>query len=57
MPERGALIIYGRGAELGNFKLFADDLVTTELAGYKEHNKIVNIERRDAFLISCSILR
>lgn len=29
MPEQGALIIYGRGEKLGNFKFFADDLLTT----------------------------
>ena len=34
MPEKGALVIYGRGGELGNFKFFADDLKTTELAAY-----------------------
>ena len=49
MPERGNLVICGRGDKLGNFKLFADDLITTELDGNKEHTKIVNIERRDAF--------
>ena len=49
MPERGALVIYGRGDSLGNFKFFADDLRTTELASYGEHIEIVNIERRDAF--------
>jgi len=49
MPERGALVIYGRGADLGNFKFFADDLRTTELASYGEHIQIVNVERRDAF--------
>jgi len=50
MPQRGALVIYGRGADLGNFKFFADDLITTELASYgKENTSIKNIERRDAF--------
>lgn len=50
MAEEGALVIYGRGADLGNFKLFADDLVTTELAAFeKEDITIKNIERRDAF--------
>jgi pimeloyl-ACP methyl ester carboxylesterase len=50
MPQKGALVIYGRGADLGNFKFFADDLVTTELASYGKSNiSINNVERRDAF--------
>lgn len=50
MADEGALVIYGRGAELGNFKFFADDLVTTELAGFdKKLIGIKNIERRNAF--------
>ena len=49
MPEAGALVIYGRGDELGNFKFFADDLRTTELSSYGKHIRIVNVERRDAF--------
>jgi hypothetical protein len=31
VADEGALIIYGNGAELGNFKFFVDDLATTEL--------------------------
>ncbi len=50
MADEGALVIYGRGADLGNFKFFADDLVTTELAAFdKKLIVIKNIERRDAF--------
>lgn len=50
MADEVALVIYGRGADLGNFKFFADDLVTTELTGFKKENIIIkNIERRDAF--------
>src|SRR5262245_43632572 len=50
MPEEGALVVYGRGADLGNFKFFADDLVTTELTSFKRENIVIkNVERRDAF--------
>ncbi|MBC7797743.1 MAG: hypothetical protein H7Z37_12795 [Pyrinomonadaceae bacterium] len=50
MPnQRGALIMYGRGAELGNFKFFADDLLTTELKEYKNNALIKKVERRDDF--------
>lgn len=50
MPQNGALIVYGRGDSLGNFKFFADDLVTTELTSYaKADISIKHIERRDAF--------
>ncbi len=38
MQEEGALVLYGRGAGLGNFKFFADDLVTTELTSIKRQN-------------------
>ncbi len=42
--------MYGRGAELGNFKFFADDLTTTELKAFdKKFISIVNVERRNAF--------
>jgi hypothetical protein len=50
MPEEGVLIVYGRGDKLGNFKLFADDLVTTELTSFKRQNVVIkNVERRNAF--------
>lgn len=50
MPNQmGALIIYGRGAELGNFKFFADDLYTTELARFGTNIQARNIERREDF--------
>lgn len=50
MPNQmGALVIYGRGAELGNLKFFADDLKTTELAKYGDNIQIRNVERRDDF--------
>jgi hypothetical protein len=50
MPEEGVLIIYGRGDSLGNFKFFADDLVTTELTTYKRQNILIkNVQRRGAF--------
>lgn len=50
MADEGAVVIYGRGADLGNFKFFADDLVTTELAAFdKKLTVLKNIERRDAF--------
>jgi hypothetical protein len=48
--KRRALVMYGRGGSLGNFKFFADDLVTTELSGYPRADvAIENVERRDAF--------
>src|SRR5262245_33878588 len=50
MPDEGVLIAYGRGADLGNFKFFADDLVTTELTAFNRRNIVIkNVERRDAF--------
>lgn len=50
MQEDGALVVYGRGAELGNFKFFADDLVTTELTSFKRQNIVIkNVERRKDF--------
>lgn len=50
MADEGALVMYGRGAELGNFKFFADDLVTTELAAFdKKLIVIKNVERRNLF--------
>jgi len=50
MPEEGALVVYGRGADLGNFKFFADDLVTTELTSFKRENIVIkNVERRNVF--------
>jgi hypothetical protein len=49
MSTEGALVIYGRGADLGNFQFFADDLVTTELKAFSKKNIVIrNIERRDA---------
>ncbi len=48
--KRRALVLYGRGGSLGNFKFFADDLVATELSGYPPADvAIENVERRDAF--------
>jgi hypothetical protein len=48
--KRRALVMYGRGGSLGNFKFFADDLVATELSGYTPADvAIENVERRDAF--------
>jgi hypothetical protein len=45
-----ALVIYGRGDSLGNFKFFADDLVSTELSGFDKKNIIIkNIERKNDF--------
>jgi hypothetical protein len=50
MAEEGALVIYGRGADLGNFKFFADDLVTTELTAFKKEDIIIEtVERRNGF--------
>ncbi len=31
MASEGALVLYGNGGELGNFKFFADDLISTDL--------------------------
>ena len=49
MPQRGALVIYGHAADLGNFKFFADDLATTELKSYGTNISIKNIQGRDDF--------
>lgn len=50
MADEGVLVIYGRGADLGNFKFFADDLVTTELASFDKSSIVIkNVERRNAF--------
>lgn len=50
MADEIALVFYGRGDTLGNFKFFADDLVTTELTAFDKKNIIVkNVERRDDF--------
>jgi hypothetical protein len=50
MPEEGALVIYGRGGGIGNFKFFADDLVSTELTSIKRQNIVTkNVERRKDF--------
>ena len=46
-----ALVVYGRGAELGDFKQFADDLLTTDLSAFKRAGtvEIKGIEFRDDF--------
>jgi hypothetical protein len=50
VANEGALVLYGRGGSLGNFKFFADDLLVTELIGYKPGDvTIKNVERRDDF--------
>lgn len=50
MTDEGALVVYGRGADLGNFKYFADDLVTTELTSFDKKNIVIkNVERRNGF--------
>jgi len=50
MADEIALVFYGRGDSLGNLKFFADDLVVTELAGFKKENIIIkNVERRKDF--------
>jgi hypothetical protein len=50
MADELALVFYGRGDTLGNFKFFADDLVTTELSAFDKKNIIIkNVERRDDF--------
>lgn len=50
MAAEGAVVVYGRGDTLGNFRLFADDLLTTELSGYERARVVVrNIERRAGF--------
>lgn len=50
MADEIALVFYGRGDSLGNFKFFADDLVVTELAGFDKKNIIIkNVERRKDF--------
>jgi hypothetical protein len=38
MAAEGALILYGNGAELENFKFFADDLATNLAKKYKREN-------------------
>lgn len=48
-PE-GALIIYGRGADLGDFKDFADTLAKELKPQYKAHILTQRIEKRDEFL-------
>lgn len=46
----GALVIHGRGAELGSLRWLAEDLVKTELKGIpSEQIKIRSITRRDDF--------
>ncbi|MDR2871808.1 MAG: hypothetical protein LBV45_04675 [Xanthomonadaceae bacterium] len=50
MSGEGALVIYGRGGDLGNFKWFADDLLPPELAGYEPSTVLIReIDRRDTF--------
>jgi hypothetical protein len=46
-----AVVIWGRGAELGDFKQFADDLVTMELSAFKRAKtlELKSIEFRDDF--------
>ena len=46
-----AVVIYGRGAEIGDFKQFADDLVTLELDAFKRAKTLAlkSIEFRDDF--------
>ncbi len=45
-----AVVLYGRGGSLGNFKFFADDLLTTELVGFEKKNVIIkNVERKNDF--------
>lgn len=49
MAELGALVVYGYGAELGDFKAFADDLKTTDLAKRFKIVEIVNATLRSDF--------
>src|SRR5262249_54835101 len=49
LPPTGALILYGRGADLGNFKVFADTLVNTLQASYGNRTRMENIEEKARF--------
>jgi hypothetical protein len=48
-----ALLLYGRGDELGKFSVFAKSLAN-ELHAKKKTVVLRNIERKDAFLIACA---
>jgi hypothetical protein len=51
MAGEGALILYGNGGELGNFKFFADDLATDLAKKYKKENiKSMYVNRGADFL-------
>jgi hypothetical protein len=50
MAQAGAVLIYGRGGDLGDFKQFGDDLVARSLrAKYGAGIQAYRAERRDAF--------
>lgn len=50
MADEGAMALYGRGAELGNLKWYADDLVGTEITDIAPARiRIHEATRRDTF--------
>lgn len=50
MSAEGAMVVYGRGADLGDFRAFATDLVSTELSAIDPKRiSLHSVERRDAF--------
>jgi pimeloyl-ACP methyl ester carboxylesterase len=55
MTQAGAVLIYGRGGDLGDFKQFGDDLVTRSLRSkYGLGIKAFRAERHDAFFDALS---
>jgi hypothetical protein len=50
--DSGALIVCGNGAELGNFRAFADDLKSMFLAKKFKLVEIVDADTREAFLMA-----
>ncbi len=49
MTDPGALIIHGRGADLGNFRFFVEDLKSMSVAKKYSNDAIVSAPTRDAF--------
>lgn len=50
MSAEGAMVVYGRGGDLGSFRAFADDLASTELSAIDPKRiSLHSAERRDAF--------
>jgi hypothetical protein len=55
MTQAGAVLIYGRGGDLGDFKQFGDDLITRSLRSkYGTSIQAFRAERRDAFFDALS---